>query len=242
MDRQRPGRWKAGTKIRLKRSKSHLDFIIIIKGGRSALIHSHARSMSFLQLSPHIFLTLKPKDEAELLAQAVCNQNFILIPLCFSEADDPNLPFGLNAHLQMTLTDVYLFSTRINAIERQNDHKKLVFYAGYDLDDHINGSFLLGCYMILTHDYDPDHLIQSCRNVDHLLRMDRNETHINVIEAWHAVHHAKTLGWISFNYVQGVHNSIGPGVADQGIDLEEYIHYARFSKIRLHCHAPLVPA
>jgi hypothetical protein len=189
-----------------------------------ALQFSHLEmAVAFVQLHSRLYLTLKPRDEAEVLAHTVCNQHFILIPLCCTP-DDQRESYTITTQLQMTLADIYLFNVRVNTIERQQDQKKLVLYSGYDIDDQVNGSFLLGCYLMLIHQCDYDYVMQAFRNFDHLFHLPRMSSQVKLVDGWQAVNHARTLGWITALDVQHLAKC---GSEESPIDLEEYLHYAR---------------
>jgi SUMO ligase MMS21 Smc5/6 complex component len=112
----------------------------------------------------------------------------------------------------------------VNQVSRRNFDSRLVFAATRSKSIQRKVAFLLGCHLIMSHDIGVDEVIESFIGVSEIVQ-EVDETQVGLLDSWFAVHRAKSISWLNFGETFDSEAESNPVT----INIEEYIHYARFS-------------
>ena len=104
-----------------------------------------------------------------------------------------------------------------------NPSKKIVYLVERGRRPYTNGAFLIGAYLILKLDLEPEEILKKFKGVDpHIFEPFRDATFapvdfgLSLLDCWRAVRKAKALGWLR--------PPTSPGVWGK-INVNEYDHY-----------------
>jgi hypothetical protein len=181
--------------------------------------HIPSRSKpTFLCLHNRLYLALYGKRQAESVALHELKHGHILTDLDIDTPASSGLSIFSGA--PASLAEIFRFNEKLNALFRFNAGKQIVVCTGSNSHSQAKIVFLLGC-----------HLIMSCsvrdKQVRHLFRPVRTllakvEYDCALHDFWSALDIAKRRNWISFKETFDQSH-----YADNSIDMEEYLHYAR---------------
>ena len=178
---------------------------------------------SFFEIHDRLYLALHEESSAEQVAKGEFIQNHIVV--------SPSLNFvsiGSLRTFNPTLAEVHNFDCMVtNIIRAQNTRCHLVFSTGKDVRMQIRLAFLLASNMIMSHGCEYEEAFAALKPMHSLLN------HLNSTAQmidYFALKEAKLHKWIDFkDSLKLEEDSVSR------IEMEEYVHYARYSTQFLSC-------
>jgi hypothetical protein len=121
---------------------------------------------------------------------------------------------------KVTLEEIYRFDEIIkNAMANDSRHDQVLICAGLEPCRQVRVLFLLGCHLIMSQGLGFEETVLAYRPFKSLIA-DHCSDDVRLEEYWRGLCCAKCLAWIDFNKCQD-------DQSESGIQMDEYMHYAR---------------
>jgi hypothetical protein len=171
---------------------------------------------TFVLLRPGMFLALYDKKQAELIGRHELNRKRLVLVTGAGYERTPNM-----ADEVASLEDIFKFDKMCNALRRQNAGDAIIFYTGSLPQDKKRTIFLLGCHLMMSHDYSSAEVELVFHGLDHSIQSD-SCCEFSMRCCWDALEVARNNGWVDFreHFDSVLHET-------DCIDMDEYLHYAR---------------
>ena len=132
---------------------------------------------------------------------------------------DPHIFAVSNTTFTLSLEEIYHFDSIMKTFGMRDKSKKLLICTGSEPIQQIRILKLIGCHLILSHEMGFEAACLAFRPFSDLLQ-DQCSRSLSFETLLRSVCCAKCLNWINFttDYIDS---------NDQGIMMDEYIHYAR---------------
>ena len=198
--------------------------------------HSKQMLVSLLKSAPRLSIT-NPKTQFQL---RIC-ENIILLATESGEtkkSDQQNMSRSLSMNGickytkfcddfgPMSLGTIYEFVEILKRESSQCMNKTIILESKLERRALTNAVFLLGSYLIITFQFNPDEIVSLFHRANDMLISFRDVSpgvqnfHLHLRDCWAGLWKAKQLGWIKRSF--------------QGFDASEYAHYANPFNADLH--------
>ena len=166
-----------------------------------------------------IYLGLGVESEVRQLANAKLDKFVVICWPAVCEKASP-LSRPSTEFVPSSLTDIYRFDAWINA-QLQNCSGQVVVHAGVIPHVQVRMCFLLGSHFIMSHGNGFEETFLNFKPLHGLFNRfcTVEGIHSSLCKGWRSLCAAKSINWINFQ----------ESPTSPGIDLEEMIHYARYS-------------
>jgi hypothetical protein len=193
-------------------------------------------STSFACVHKRLYIALLDEKQARTVSRNILNTNYIVVPLSISKVDNLNgvdqdtsadldthcSPPVYQAFLPPCLGDIFKFHEVLTTLDRKYPRKKLVFQTGADHAVQARMVFLLGCHMIMSHNFCFEKTCTAFKDLRALFEEPTVANAVSIKSCWRAICCAKRMQWIDFE--RGVNADPNE---DRCIHIDEYMHYAR---------------
>jgi hypothetical protein len=193
-------------------------------GSESSTIFS---KLSFVCISPRIYIALYNQTQAETMAQHALNLKHVLVSIETVIRDDFGICQDVKEHgyRPCSLIDIYKFDEIVNQVARRDADHKLVIVAGCRAILQSKAFFLIGCHMILSQGLDAEQTYTIFKDRGQLSLLEGSPDNIvAVVDCWRALHRAASVSWIDFREHLNVECD-----DDLTINMDEFIHYSRWN-------------
>jgi hypothetical protein len=116
------------------------------------------------------------------------------------------------------ISEIYDFCELLSTLQKQEPDKKILFHADAIRSNQIRWIFLVGCYVVLKHDYSK--ALEVLEQYKHSLDIRNEFGELSLEIFWRALDGAKQLKWI------GLVSEIDQD-DDAVVNIQECVHYSR---------------
>ena len=178
---------------------------------------------TFLPLGyARLHLALHDKRQAEVIAIHELNKKYLLLSFAQLKAQPGIKNVSISA--LASLETIFQFTSSLHTFCRHNADVPIVIYSGAQIDCQIHTIFLLGCHLLMIHDCTEEDLLSMFHGTGTDLPLDGGE--FSLRDYWGALATVRDQSWLTFK------ESFNSPTYDSCIDIEEYLHYARFVSTR----------
>ena len=187
-------------------------------------LQSNQLSGSFSPITSNLYFALFDADQTEKMAQHTLKTKYIVVPMTAmcKYTQEGNIA---DHFTPSSLSEFYRFNVMANQIKRRNADHKLVFAAGRNIQVQRRAVFLIGCHVIMSHGLDSESTFSFFKNSKELFASN-GRGQVNILDCWHALDRAKSIGWIDFQELFNIESTKDIDIAT--LDMEEFIHYSRY--------------
>ena len=177
--------------------------------------------MSFFKVRSGFYLALHDEDASNSLAKSEFARGYFVVTQSASLTS-----VGSLQTFSPSLAEVHRFDAMVQNLLRAHGQKFiLVFSIGRHVQTQVRLAFLVGCNLIMSHGFGPDEAFAALKPM-HLL-FHNLELDVPMINHFQALCEAKRHQWIDF---RDMLNDEDAGADSKTMDMEEYVHYARYGK------------
>jgi hypothetical protein len=175
---------------------------------------------TFVLLRPGMYVALYDKKQAELIGRHELNRKRLVLVTSAGYEKSPEV-HPESADGVVSLEEIFKFDKICNALRRQNAGDAIIFYTGSHALHQSRMIFLLGCHLMMSHDYSSTDVKLVFHRLDHSLQSE-SCCEFSMRCCWDALEVARSNGWVDFreHFDTSLHET-------DRIDMDEYLHYAR---------------